>query len=101
MRHASSVQENRLVSRASDWLCALSLAWALPACGISPKPDPPDVAFDLDPDRIAINAADSPEEPIELLGGPGAAGPPGATLRLYPLGSDLPRVEAEIAADGS
>ncbi len=104
MRYTGSKPGKGLAVRAGRWLSALGLAWGLVGCGVSPKPDPPDVAFEFDPERTTFNEPDaphSPERPVELVGGPGAASPPGAIIRLYPLGSDLPRAEAEVGMDGS
>lgn len=82
-------------------VCAASLAMlgAL-GCELSPKPEPPDADFVFDAERIQVLEGDGPEVPMELRGEPGAASPPGAIIRVYPLGSDLPRLEAEVGVDG-
>ncbi|MBN1609334.1 MAG: hypothetical protein JW940_22075 [Polyangiaceae bacterium] len=83
-------------------LCAAGLTLIVVlGCGLSPKPEPPDAVFDFDAERIDVIEGDGPEVPLELEGQPGSASPPGATIRLYPLDSDLPRQQAEVASDGS
>jgi hypothetical protein len=77
------------------------LSAAAVACAISPKPEPPDAATELDPGVIGIDSGDTRGGGIVVRGEPGAASPPGAIVRIYNLDSDAPPVETRVEQDGS
>jgi hypothetical protein len=93
--------------RTSKWLCHLLAALIVCAvgCEISPKPEPPDAT--LDPNRVDVDAPElGTESPtrgdgVVVSGGPGAASPPGATVRVYNLDSTDTCVESVVGEDGS
>ncbi len=92
--------------RNQKWLChvlAALIACAV-GCEISPKPEPPDAT--LDPNQVDVGVTDSEAVPtrgdgVVVRGGPGAASPPGATVRAYNLDSADSYVETTVAEDGS
>ncbi len=80
------------------WLLAFGVALALFGCAISPKPEPPEVSFDLGgvrADQITAGIGD-----LDLVGGPGSAKPPGAKVRAFSLEATKLPEEATVTADG-
>jgi hypothetical protein len=78
---------------------ALAVGLFAAGCVISPKPEPPEAEPSLDLGATVVDTQVIGN--LDLRGEPGAAGPPGATVRAYPLGSDAPMQETTVAADGS
>ncbi len=77
---------------------------ALSGCqgNISPQPEPPNRGtFDIDFGQVEAKVDSYTNEPAGLRGGPGAAKPPGATLRAVNLEDVQDPVETVVQQDGS
>lgn len=79
----------------------LRLAWLAPllsGCVMSPMPEPPQATLDVD--GVVTHQPTYNGEPT-IVGGPGAASPAGALVRVFNLDSDIGPVETAVEADGS
>lgn len=70
------------------------------ACGISPKPEPPDSVPVVNLGQVTAQEP-SDGDPTAIEGAPGAADPPGALIRATNLDSQDNPVDAVVADDGS
>jgi hypothetical protein len=60
-----------------------------------------DALLDSDQVTTLADSRGTETEMVHVVGGPGSASPPGATVRVYNLDSDAPAVETAVRDDGS
>lgn len=78
-------------------LCSLASV----GCSISPLPEPPAAQPSVDLGSTKTKLAYNLNEPVGIEGGPGAASPAGATVRIFNLDAATSPRETLVADDGS
>jgi len=98
------VERRARIKRAPARLMAAtaSLAAALAqGCSISPMPEPPAEQPTVDLGSVTTKLPHGTNEPVTVEGGPGAASPPGAIVRVFNLDTADPPAESVVGSDGS
>jgi len=91
----------RITTRpACAFVALMTLGWAS-ACGISPKPEPPEPLPGIDSDVVQVTPARDYGEPAGVEGAPGSVRPAQGVVRLWNLEAQTNPVDAPVAPDGS
>ncbi len=91
----------RITTRPACTVLALLTGGWVSACGISPKPEPPEPLPVIESDVVQVTPARDYGEPAGVEGGPGSVRPAQGVVRVWNLDAQTDPIDAPVGSDGS